>query len=81
MLRLVELGLFLAPFVLFIAWRLTATDTGPSLRLLVGAICVLIAVAGALVWLSEDAALPPGATYAPARFQDGRIIPGHAASQ
>lgn len=82
MLRLVELALFLAPFALFVIWRLMAAEkSGLSLRIVVGAACVLVALAGILVWLSEDAALPPGASYAPAHYQDGRIIPGHAASQ
>jgi hypothetical protein len=81
MLRLVELALFLAPFALFVAWRFMATDTGPSLGLVVGALCVLLALAGTLIWLSEDRALPPGATYEPPRYLDGRIVPAHAAPQ
>ena len=81
MLRLVELALFLTPFAAFIVWRFVALENGPSLRLLLGAGCVLLALAGALAWLSQDRALPPGATYAPARLEDGHIVSGHAAPQ
>ena len=80
MLRLVELALFLAPFAFFIIWRAVGKRSGrPSLALVVGAGCVLLALAGALVWLSEDRALPPDAAYAPARLENGRIVAGHAA--
>jgi hypothetical protein len=45
----------------------------------VGAACVLALLAGALIWLSHEDALPPGAAYEPARLQDGKIVSGHAA--
>ena len=79
MLRLVELALFLAPFLFFAAWRFMALEGGPPVRLVVGAACVLALLAGALIWLSHEAALPPGAAYEPARLQDGKIVSGHAA--
>jgi hypothetical protein len=81
MLRLVELALFVAPFVLFALWRFMAVEGGPSVRLVTVAACVLALLAGALLWLSQDDALPPGATYEPARLQDGKIVSGHATSQ
>jgi hypothetical protein len=81
MLRLVELALFLAPFVLFTLWRFMRVEGGPSVRVVAATACVLALLAGALIWLSQDAALPPGAPYEPARLQDGKIVSGHAASQ
>jgi hypothetical protein len=78
MLRLAELALFLAPFAMFFIWRFTAFDRGPTPRVVVGAACVLVALATVLVWLSEHQALPPDTTYAPARLQGGQIISGHA---
>jgi hypothetical protein len=81
MLRLVELALFVAPFVLFALWRFMAVEGGPPARFVAVAACVLALLAGALIWLSQDEALPPGATYQPARLQDGKIVSGHAASQ
>ena len=81
MLRLVELALFLAPFILFALWRFMAVEGGPSVRIVAIAACVLALLAGALIWLSQDEALPPGATYEPARLQNGKIVSGRAASQ
>ncbi len=79
MLRLVELALFLTPFAVFAVWRLMATEGGPSARVVVGAAFLLAVLAGGLIWLSQEDALPPGASYEPARLQDGRVIVGHAA--
>jgi hypothetical protein len=79
MLRLAELALFLAPFVLFLVWRFMAAEGGPPVRLVAIAACVLALLAGMLIWLSQDDALPPGATYEPARLQDGKIVSGRAA--
>jgi hypothetical protein len=81
MLRLVELALFVAPFVLFALWRFMAVEGGPPVRVVAVAACVLVLLAGALIWLSQDDALPPGATYEPARLQDGKVVSGRAASQ
>ena len=81
MLRLVELALFLAPFVFFAIWRFMALEGGPPVRFVVGAACVLALLASALIWLSQDDALPPGVTYEPARLQDGKVVSGHAAPQ
>jgi hypothetical protein len=81
MVRAVELALFLAPFALFLVWRFMALEGEPSRRVVISAVCVLAVLAGALVWLSREHALPPGASYEPARLQDGRVISGHAARQ
>lgn len=81
MLRLVELGLFLAPLVAFLAWRWLSPAGGPSLRLVIGTACTLALLAGTLIWLSVHQALPPDTSYAPARLEDGRIVSGHAAAR
>ena len=85
MLRFVELALFLSPFVFFAIWRAVGTDGGPSMRLVVSARAVhehgAALLAGTLVWLSLDQALPPGTAYAPARLEDGRIVAGHGAQR
>ncbi|HXA24982.1 MAG TPA: DUF6111 family protein [Acetobacteraceae bacterium] len=78
MLRLVEIALFLSPFVFFAIWRAVGTDGGPSVRVVAAAACVLALLAGTLVWLSLHQALPPGTAYAPAHLEDGRIVSGHA---
>ena len=79
MVRALELALFLAPLALFLVWRFRALEDGPSLRVVVSAACILAVLAGALVWLSQEHALPPGTSYEPARLQDGKVISGHAA--
>ena len=79
MLRAAELALFVAPFVLFFLWRFMAIEGGPSVRAVAVAACVLALLAGVLIWLSQEDALPPGASYEPARLQDGRVVSGHAA--
>jgi len=81
MLRLVELALFLTPFAAFFVWRFMAIGGAPSLRLVVGMACVVVVLAGALFWLSRDRALPPNTEYAPARFENGRVISGHGVPQ
>ena len=78
MLRLVEVALFLSPFVFFAIWRAVGTAGGPSIPVVAAAACVLAVLAGALVWLSLHQALPPGTAYAPARLEDGKIVAGHA---
>ena len=81
MLRLVELALFLAPFVVFAVWRFMAIEGGPPVRVVVGAACVLAVLAGALIWLSQEDALPPGASLrtGAAAGRQGRLGPRRAA--
>lgn len=81
MLRLVELALFLTPFAAFFIWRFLSMGGAPSLSLVLGAACVVAVLAGALFWLSEDRALPPNTAYAPARFENGRVVSGHGVPQ
>ena len=77
MLRLVELALFLSPFLTFAAWRFFATESGPSIRFVIGVACLVALLAVALVWLGEDRAISPDSAYAPARFEGGHVIAGH----
>ena len=79
MLRFVELALFLAPFVAFAVWRFMAVEGGPPVSVVVGVACVLALLASALIWLSQENALPPGASYEPPRLEDGKMVAGHAA--
>jgi hypothetical protein len=39
----------------------------------------LVVLASALIWLSRENALPPGAGYEPPRLEDGKVVAGHAA--
>ncbi len=78
MLRLSEIALFAAPFLLFGVWRLAAVYGFPSAAAVVVAAGALLVMLGALIWFGEERALPPGAAYVPARLENGRIVPGHA---
>jgi hypothetical protein len=80
--RFVEITLFLAPFVIFAVWRMTATVGGPtSPRVLAASAALLVLLLGALLWLHREGALPQDTTYVPARLEDGRIVPAHGAAQ
>ncbi len=81
MLRLVELALFLSPFVAFAAWRYFSSEPGPSIPVIIGVACVIIMVAVALIWLGEDRAISPNDAYAPARYENGHIVAGHGVPQ
>lgn len=77
--RLVEIALFLVPFALFAGWRVLA----PSERIprivavsFVGAVLLMLVV---LLVLHQMEAADAGRPYVPARMEDGRVIPGHAA--
>jgi|HubBroStandDraft_2_1064218.scaffolds.fasta_scaffold3288680_1 hypothetical protein len=78
MLRLAELALFLAPFVIFAVWRFSAMEGGPSVWVVVAAACMLVVLAATLVWLSQERTLPPRTAYEPAHFQDGQVTSGQA---
>ena len=78
MLRLVELALFLAPFVLFAVWRFSAMEAGPPVRLIAAAAGLLVVLVVSLVWLHREAALPPGTGYEPPHWEDGHVVSGRA---
>lgn len=78
--RFVEIALFLAPFVIFAAWRLTAPLADPSPRLIAASAALLVLLLASLLWLHREGAVPTGDVYVPARLQDGRIVPAHGAA-
>jgi len=71
MLRLTELALFLAPFAAYLLWRAAA---GRHAALLL----VLALLGAGLAWFGLGRRLAPG-DYVPARWEKGRIVPGHSA--
>lgn len=79
---LVELGLFLTPFVLYgvllLATKGSVVPEHWSLRALVGvsAAAVALVVLGLLVFEAEHMAAP-GSHYVPAQVKDGVFVPGH----
>ena len=77
--RWAEAGLFLAPFLLYAAWRLSSVYAKPSLVWGAGfAVLLLVAIT---VWLGLTRKIDRGEAYVPAHVEDGRVVPGHAASR
>jgi uncharacterized membrane protein len=79
---LIEIGLFLTPFVLYAAF-LVATKADvrqrkswPPRRLATLLIAALVFMIGSLVVLAEFSGAPPGSTYVPAHIEDGKFVPG-----
>lgn len=72
--RWAELALFLVPFVLFAAWRLSAALARPAL--VWGAVAVVLALVAGTVFYGLSRRVPPTDTYVPARIVDGKIVPG-----
>jgi hypothetical protein len=79
---LTELALFLTPFVLYAVY-LWATQAGvldssqwPLSRvawLLFAAFALMI---GSFIVLAQWGGAPPGSTYVPAHFENGKFVPG-----
>lgn len=74
MLRLAELGLFLAPFALYVAWRFLAAKASPWLVAV--AVGFAAVSAAATIWYGFEHSAPPNGRYVPAHMEDGRIVPG-----
>ena len=78
--RIIEIVLFLAPFLGFAAWRLWFPSPLPPLWLMYGlaGFVGLMLIALAWVWHLDagDATQP----YVPAELRDGRVVPAHRAA-
>ena len=75
--RWAELGLFLAPFILYAAWRLAAAWARPAVAW--GALAAVGALMAATLWTGLSHRLDRDAIYVPAHMQDGRMVAGHGA--
>lgn len=76
MIRLLEVLLFLMPFVGYGLWlRMGKRYTR---ELLWGTLGVMFVLVMAAAWVELSGAVPPGMTYVPPRLEDGRVVPGHA---
>ncbi|WP_428487905.1 DUF6111 family protein [Rhodopila sp.] len=78
--RLIEIVLFLTPFIGFTVWRLVVpSDRVPAWLVACAAGAVMLILLLLLTLWHFDAS-DGGRAYIPARVQDGRVIPGHAAA-
>lgn len=73
MIRVVEILMFVAPFAIFIAWRLLAPDTALSARHVVALGVALLATLALLAWMRMEDAEPPQTHYEPARIQGDQV--------
>ena len=75
MLRAVDIGLFLVPTVLFLAWL--ALGRVATRRFVAAAVVAVATLGAAAVIYGQVRSIPGGDTYVPARLENGRIVPGH----
>jgi hypothetical protein len=75
MLRLAEFGLFLLPFVLYVAWVFASKRARPVVFW--GAAVAVATLAACVVWFGLARSLDRTERYVPAHVEGGRIIPGH----
>ena len=79
---LIEIGLFIAPFVIYAAFLL-ATRNGvlqPSAwgirRIAALGIAGFLLMLGSFVIFAQFSGAPPGSTYVPAHIENGKFVPG-----
>lgn len=76
MLRVIEILLFLLPFIGWGLWLWTGRRH--SQPLLWGTLAAMLVMVLAAAWLELTQAVPPDLTYVPPQMRDGQIVPGHA---
>ena len=79
---LTEIGIFLIPFAIYAAF-LVASRSGVWVRsswplhvVAKLAVAAFLLVVVSLLLLAHFSGAPPGATYTPARVENGKLIPG-----
>jgi hypothetical protein len=78
--RLIEILLFVAPFLAFTAWRLLFPSPRPPLWLIGGLAAFVVLMMLALVWVRHIDAGDANQAYLPAELHDGRIVPARPAA-
>lgn len=73
--RMIEIVLFLAPFLSFAAWRLLFPSPLPPLLLIYGLTGFVILMLLALIWSRHFDAGDAQEGYVPAQLIDGRVAP------
>jgi hypothetical protein len=77
--RLIEILLFVAPFLAFSAWRLLFPSPLPPRWLVAGLAGFVALMLLALVWVWRVDAGDGNQAYIPAELHDGRVIPARPA--
>jgi hypothetical protein len=79
--RIIEILLFLTPFLCFVAWRLLFPSPRPPLWLMAGLAGFAIAMLLALIWLRHLDANDGSQDYVPAQLLDGHVVPAQRAER
>jgi hypothetical protein len=79
--RIIEIVLFLAPFLSFAAWRLFFPSPTPPLWMIYGLGGFVALMLLALFWLRHIDAGDANQAYVPARIIDGNVVPAQKAPQ
>lgn len=72
--RLIEIVLFLAPFIGFATWRLLFPQPVPPVWLMAGLVVFVLLMFAALLWLRQMGAENANRPYIPAELHDGRAV-------
>ncbi len=78
--RIIEIVLFLAPFVGFAAWRLLAPSPVPPPWLTYGVPAVVILLLVTLLWVWHFDAIDASQPYVPDQLRNGRAMPASRAA-
>ncbi len=79
--RIIEIVLFLTPFVAFAAWRLWFPSPLPPLWMMYGLGSFVVLMLIALFWLRQLDAGDAHQAYVPARLLDGKVVPAQRVPQ
>lgn len=77
MLGLIETTLFLIPIAVYVIWRVSAADGGPSARWLIAGAGAVAVLAASLFWFTTQNRLDISAVYVPPQMHDGQLVPAH----
>jgi hypothetical protein len=78
--RIIEIILFLTPFLAFAAWRLWFPSPLPPPGLVYALAAFVLLLLAGLLWTTHIEAQDGHRAYIPAVMQNGRIIEGHPAA-
>jgi hypothetical protein len=74
--RIIEIVLFLTPFLGFAAWRMFFPSPVPPLWLMGGMVGFVVLMLLALVWVWHLEAGDANQPYLPDEMHDGHVVPG-----
>ncbi len=78
--RIIEIVLFLTPFLTFAAWRLLFPSPMPPSGLVYGFAAFVVLMLLALFWVRYQDAGDANQAYVPAQLRDGRVVPSQKAT-